>query len=246
MKHNDTTSVLVKTGTFSMVMALAVAGFFITPRAALAQVEVNNTAEIIDGKPVDVQRFTASSDIKPVTFERGSYSVHNVAEERRQAELASLDSQSSFLEVTQQSFAIHDKNDGSVIYPITTWHFESGSSGYHTSERPDHNGVDFPIISGTNIYAIADGEVIKNAYEGGGYGNHVVIRHVIGDKTVETIYGHMEEPSALVVGEKVSRGKIIGHVGSTGRSSGPHLHFEVAVDGVSQDPASWLELNAIR
>lgn len=246
MKHNGTTSVLVKTGTFSMVMAIAVAGLFVTPRSAFASVEVNDTATVVDGKAAAIQRYTASPNIKPVVLERGSYSVKNIAEEKRQAELASLDSQSSFLEVTKESFAIHDKNDGSVIYPVTTWHFEHGSSGYHTSERPGHNGVDFPITSGANIYSIADGEVIKNTYDEGGYGNHVVIRHEIGGRVVETTYGHMVEPSTLGVGEKVTKGKIIGHVGSTGRSTGPHLHFEVTVDGVNQDPASWLELNAIR
>lgn len=246
MKHNGTIAVLVKTGAFSMVMAVAVAGLFVAPRPAFATAEVNDTATIVDGKATGIQHFTASPNIKPVALERGSYSVVNIAEEKRQAELASLDSQASFLEVTKESFAIHDKSDGSVIYPVTTWHFEHGSGGYHTSERPDHNGVDFPITSGSNIYSIAAGEVIKNTYDEAGYGNHVVIRHEIAGKVVETTYGHMVEPSTLVVGEKVTKGKIIGFVGSTGRSTGPHLHFEVTVDGVSQDPASWLELNAIR
>lgn len=246
MKHNGTISVLVKAGAFSMVMAVAVAGLFISPRPAFATTEVNDTATLIDGEATGVQHFTASPNIKPVALERGSYSVVNIAEEKRQAELASLDSQTSFLEVTEESFAIHDKNDGSVIYPVTTWYFEHGSSGYRTSERPAHNGVDLPISSGSNIYSIADGVVIKNSYDEGGYGNHVVIRHEIGGKIVETIYAHMLEPSTLAVGEKVTSGKIIGLVGSTGRSTGPHLHFEVTVDGVRQDPASWLELNAIR
>jgi murein DD-endopeptidase MepM/ murein hydrolase activator NlpD len=247
MKHNGTTSVLVKAGTFSMVMAIGAAGLFITPRAAFAHGEgVNDTAIVSEGKSASIQRFTTPATAKLAVLDRGSYSVTNAAEEKRQAELASLDSQSSFLEVTQESFALHDKNDGSVIYPVTTWYFDGGASGYHTSERPSHNGIDFPISSGTNIYSIADGEVIKNIYDAGGYGNHVVIRHEIGGKVVETTYGHMVELSPLVVGEKVTKGEIIGHVGSTGRSTGPHLHFEVTVDGVNQDPASWLELNAIR
>lgn len=245
MKNSMSKSVLVKSSTISLILALAVTPLFMPPRAAFAHLEVNNTAENID--PVDVQKFTASPNIKPIELHReGTYTVVDVAAERRQAALASAEAQASFLIPTRSSTALHDKNDGTVIYPLTVWYFEPGSSGFEIPSRPAHHGVDFPISSGTEINSIADGTVITNSYAGDGYGNYVEIEHYIGGQRVVSTYGHMVEPSTLVVGEQVRKGEVIGHIGSTGRSTGPHLHLEIRVNGNLEDPAAWLELNALR
>ncbi len=88
------------------------------------------------------------------------------------------------------------------------------------------NGIDFGAARGTPIYAAADGVVLIARGGGGwngGYGNYVVITH---DNGSQTLYGHMR--SVIVAyGQSVSQGQLIGYVGSTGRSTGPHLHFEV-------------------
>ena len=100
--------------------------------------------------------------------------------------------------------------------------------------RP-HNGIDLTSPKGTNIYATADGTVIQAGYTTGGYGKKILIDHGFGYRT---LYGHCEE---IIVerGQKVKRGEVIGHVGSTGLSTTPHLHYEVHVNGRPVNPINY-------
>ena len=95
-----------------------------------------------------------------------------------------------------------------------------------------HAGLDFTAPQGTPIYATADGVVKEADYNAGGFGNHVLISHGYG---YETLYGHMYRIKAKV-GQKISRGEVIGYVGSTGKSTGPHCHYEVHKGGDPVDP----------
>jgi murein DD-endopeptidase MepM/ murein hydrolase activator NlpD len=104
---------------------------------------------------------------------------------------------------------------------------------FHT--RTLHSGVDLASPAGTPIYAAGDG-VIERAQWVSGYGRYVMIKHVNG---YETGYGHMSRFADIsVVGNKVRQGQIIGYVGSTGNSTGNHLHFEIKVNGRFVDPLS--------
>ena len=102
----------------------------------------------------------------------------------------------------------------------------SGSNGYSF-----HNGIDFGAPVGTPIVAAATGTVIT-ASSGGPYGNHVMIAHQLNGKTYTTVYAHMSSLNAHA-GQRVSQGQQIGALGSTGNSTGPHLHFEIHVGGYS-------------
>jgi murein DD-endopeptidase MepM/ murein hydrolase activator NlpD len=95
-----------------------------------------------------------------------------------------------------------------------------------------HAGLDFTAPQGTPIYATADGVVSLAGNAGNGYGNHVIINHGYG---YETLYGHMVRVKARN-GQKVKRGEVIGWVGSTGKSTGPHCHYEVHKYGQKIDP----------
>jgi murein DD-endopeptidase MepM/ murein hydrolase activator NlpD len=95
-----------------------------------------------------------------------------------------------------------------------------------------HAGIDFTAPTGTPIYATADGQVRIAGNRGNGFGNHVIIRHGYG---YETLYGHMAKVKARV-GQTVKRGEVIGYVGSTGKSTGPHCHYEVHKNGNKIDP----------
>ena len=95
-----------------------------------------------------------------------------------------------------------------------------------------HAGLDFAAPQGTPIYATADGTVTLAGNSGNGFGNHVVINHGYG---YETLYGHMVRVKARN-GQKIRRGEVIGWVGSTGKSTGPHLHYEVHKNGRELDP----------
>lgn len=95
-----------------------------------------------------------------------------------------------------------------------------------------HAGLDFAATQGTPIYATADGVVKEASYDAGGFGNHVVINH---GYSYETLYGHMVRIK-VHVGEQIKRGEVIGWVGSTGKSTGPHCHYEVHKAGQPVDP----------
>ena len=98
----------------------------------------------------------------------------------------------------------------------------------------NHNGMDIPAPAMTPIYAVQGGVVITSAFASASYGQYVAISHGNG---IVTLYGHMTKGSQKVKeGDIVSQGQIIGYVGSTGRSTGPHLHLELRKDGVRQDP----------
>lgn len=99
--------------------------------------------------------------------------------------------------------------------------------------RRQHNGLDIPAAAGTPIIARGAGVVSKVEFQAGGAGNYVVIDHPDG---TQSKYFHMQSRSPLEEGQSVSAGQQIGQVGSTGRSTGPHLHYELWRDGRPVDP----------
>ncbi|MBP2652212.1 MAG: envC 2 [Firmicutes bacterium] len=98
-----------------------------------------------------------------------------------------------------------------------------------------HPGIDIANSLGTPVVATADGEVVRSGW-GGGYGNIVQINHGNG---IETIYGHNSQV-LVAVGNTVKKGQIISYIGSTGMSTGPHVHYEVRVNGTAIDPIKYL------
>ncbi len=101
--------------------------------------------------------------------------------------------------------------------------------------RRSHKGIDLAASTGTPIYATADGRVSMSQYYGS-YGNYVQLEH---GAELQTRYAHM---SSMTVreGEQVRKGQLIGYVGSTGRSTGPHLHYEVRMAGEAVDPLPYM------
>jgi murein DD-endopeptidase MepM/ murein hydrolase activator NlpD len=98
-----------------------------------------------------------------------------------------------------------------------------------------HKGIDFAAPPGTPIYAAGDG-VVEKASRWGGYGNYVRIRH---NSTYKSAYAHMQKfGKGIRAGTRVKQGQVIGYVGTTGRSTGPHLHYEVLVDDAQVNPRS--------
>lgn len=100
--------------------------------------------------------------------------------------------------------------------------------------RP-HTGVDLAAPNGTPIFAADGGQVLQASYSGG-YGNSILIYHGGG---FATFYAHMSG-FAVGTGQMVKRGQVIGYVGATGLATGPHLHFEVRINGIAQNPLSYL------
>lgn len=119
------------------------------------------------------------------------------------------------------------------------------SSGYGYRIHPIyktrrlHSGTDFAVSCGTPIKSAASGTVYQRGWAGG-YGNRIVVNHgkILG-KNVVTTYNHMSKYGAAR-GERLSRGEVLGYVGTTGASTGCHLHFEVLVNGSTVNPMGWL------
>jgi len=125
-----------------------------------------------------------------------------------------------------------------AIQPVANKDLERIASGFGYridpiyKTRKMHAGLDFTAPTGTPIYATADGTVDIAGNLGNGFGNHVVINHGYG---YETLYGHMSRVKARP-GQQIKRGEVIGYVGSTGKSTGPHCHYEVHFRGNKIDP----------
>ena len=128
-----------------------------------------------------------------------------------------------------------------AIQPVRNENLKQMASGFgyrtdpFTKARKMHEGMDFTAKTGTPIYATGDGVVARADNTASGYGNHIVIRHGFG---YETLYAHLSKYKARA-GQRVKRGDVIGYVGSTGRSEGPHCHYEVHKDGKVVNPLNF-------
>jgi murein DD-endopeptidase MepM/ murein hydrolase activator NlpD len=135
-----------------------------------------------------------------------------------------------------------------AIQPVSNKQLDRIASGFGTRIDPIygtpkmHKGLDFAAPQGTPIYATGNGVVKVAGESNGGYGNHVVINHGYG---YQTLYGHMVRIKVRA-GQSVKRGEVIGWVGSTGKSTGPHCHYEVLVNNNHVDPVYFFynDLNA--
>ena len=128
-----------------------------------------------------------------------------------------------------------------AIMPLNNKDLKHQPSGYGWRTHPIyktsefHPGMDFTAEQGTPIYATGDGTVEVADASAQGYGNHVVINHGYG---YQTLYGHMSK-IATQPGKQVKRGELIGYVGSTGMSTGPHVHYEVIKNGEKVNPINF-------
>ena len=180
------------------------------------------------------QSFVADGAAVEGDVTRDGYSVTSAA-----AEIAKTD---------PDSFS-NDVN-GSVQWPFPTG--VPISSGFGARQVAGcsfcstfHQGLDFVPGAGTPIQSVADGVVTKVDGPSGALGNNVWIEHTIDGKKVTSVYAHMQTGSVAVSeGETVSVGQNVGKVGSTGNSTGAHLHFEIIIGGVPVDPFPWLTATA--
>ncbi len=167
-------------------------------------------------------------------------------------------------DLAPQAVEVHKKTPKQAVHrdtygateapPEVVWPVGSGATitsgfgaraGCSVGCSTNHQGIDFTPGAGAPIVAAADG-VVTAANTGGAYGVHVRIKSVVAGQEVETMYAHMQYGSmAVSVGQTVTAGQLIGAVGSTGVSTGPHLHFEVHVGGSPIEPLGWLRANSV-
>ena len=133
--------------------------------------------------------------------------------------------------VTSRSGINRKSNSGTL--PIVSYSYIS--SYYRSASRPSHTGVDFAATKGTSILAYKSGTVTRASWNGN-YGMCIEIQHSNGEKTR---YAHCSGYN-VSVGQTVSQGQVIGYVGSTGNSTGPHLHFEIMINGSFVNPLNYI------
>jgi murein DD-endopeptidase MepM/ murein hydrolase activator NlpD len=159
-----------------------------------------------------------------------------------QAESDRIAGQLRRLAGTRRTPAVAPDRGAFLLTPVQGW--KSSDFGmrydpyYHVWQL--HAGVDLAAPTGTPIYAAADGRVVRAGWNGGN-GNYTCLSHgLYQGQNLSTCYGHQ---SAILVGagQSVHRGQLIGRVGSTGASTGSHLHFEVRLDGTPVQPLNWLD-----
>ncbi len=208
------------------------------PPASIAMASIASSADTADApelteeQVVDVQ---AGAELTATVASRDEWSVTSYAEMLR-------------LKYGSRDFSYSTSGSGAVRWPFPA--AVPISSGFGERVAPCrycssyHQGLDFNPGAGTPIFAIADGVVIQSEYSGG-FGQHAIIEHVINGQRVTSTYAHMTGGSSpLVVGEEVLVGDFVGTVGSTGTSTGAHLHFEIRIDDIAIDPFAWLQANA--
>jgi len=148
--------------------------------------------------------------------------------------------QSALQHQTQSSDDNKTFSSGRFVFPTAGGTPVTSEFGWRThpitGDRKFHNGIDFGASMGTPIYAADSGQVVSAGDKGDGYGNAVIIQH---QGNISTLYGHANK-LYVQEGQQVVRGQMIATVGSTGFSTGPHLHFEVRSDSVAQNPRPYL------
>ena len=151
------------------------------------------------------------------------------------------------LEAQRQQNGTTIVSESGYMWPLPGWYRISSPFGYRinpvSGRAQNHGGIDIPANGGTPILAAKSGQVITSVYGSGSYwsyGNYVVIDHGNGNST---LYAHMSS-RAVSEGQMVKQGQVIGYVGTTGNSTGNHLHLEIRVGGQRVDPeAKFPDLN---
>jgi len=146
----------------------------------------------------------------------------------------------------QETSHLFKNNKNAILYyptisPVKTKDFICISSPYGWREHPIekkplfHEGIDISANIGSEVYSTAQGRVVKIMYSKYGYGNRILIKHAYG---FETLYAHLDNIK-IKNGQWVRKNQLIGTVGNTGRSTGPHLHYEIHKNGEPRDPLGY-------
>ena len=222
------------------VLASAVASGRLAKDGPLARVEQQQLAQAeLVAKALDVRYQVTAAELKRLGISPARVGTEGVGGPFESA------ANSSFKALFDSWKKLDQLQDGVIAVPSDkpvkmNVEFTSGfgvrSDPFHAGAAM-HPGIDLAGSYGTPIYATADGTVLRAGWNSGGYGNLVEVDHGRG---ITTRYGHM---SAILVspGDHVTRGQQIGRMGSTGRSTGNHLHYEVRIDGRAVNPIPFMK-----
>lgn len=233
-------------------------------RLATDEADLRNALDTLEGQRKEKARLADAAAAKLTKVEAARDAAQDAQAKRAQryedyehalmlAEEAALEDYKLYMELLDEGTAV-----GQYLNDLTTEDYGPGygtgsfvlpAAGYVTSEYGNrvhpflgyvkmHTGTDF-AGGGSNIYAADSGTVVEATYKHA-YGNVVIIDHgEFNGQRLSTLYAH-QSGLRVSVGQRVGQGQVIGQIGSTGYSTGPHLHFEVRLDGQYTDPGPWL------
>ena len=210
-----------------------------TAQVAQLAAETERRVKLIEERQMALAAALASENIDKSTLRRLGFYPPQAGQTGRGGPFDGNKADPTFKQLFTSWKKLDNLTDGAIAVPsdkpVKTAEF---TSGYGIRSDPfrggaaRHAGIDLAAPIGTPIYATADGTVGEAGYNNGGYGNLIKVDHGRG---IETRYAHL---SAILVspGQRVTRGQMIGRMGSTGRSTGSHLHYEVRIDGRAVNP----------
>ncbi len=220
-------------------VSLSASGY--SAELAILAAETERRVKMIEQRQVALAAALATQDVDPVSLRRlGFYP----ADGGKGGPLDSSNGDPTFKQLFSSWKKLDSLQNGAIAIPsekpVKTGAFTSGygvRSDPFQGRAAMHAGIDLSGPVGTPIYATADGIVSEAAWNSGGYGRLIKIDHGRG---IETRYGHLSV-FGVYPGQRVARGQIIGRMGSTGRSTGSHLHYEVRIDGRAVNPVPFMQ-----
>lgn len=204
--------------------------------AAKAEQEAAKAVQVAAQDELEARQSEVDSLISEISAQEDKLEAAEAALKR---EANAMDAKIKELERQYANQIANVPSESGYLWPLpASWNTLSslyGSRKHPITGRPNnHTGIDIPASAGTNIYAAKSGVVTTSTYNRS-YGNYVVVSHSDGSST---LYAHMKKRNATV-GQTVKQGAVIGYVGTTGSSTGNHLHFEVRINGNRTDPVNY-------
>ena len=204
--------------------------------AAKAEQEAAKAVQVAEQDELEARQAEVDSLIKDISSQEDKLEAAEAALKR---EANAMDAKIKELERQYANQIANVPSESGYLWPLpASWNTLSSLYGNRThpiTGKPNkHTGIDIPASAGTNIYAAKSGVVTTSTYNSS-YGNYVVVSHSDG---TSTLYAHMKKRNATV-GQTVKQGAVIGYVGTTGSSTGNHLHFEVRINGNRTDPVNY-------
>ena len=180
---------------------------------------------------------TKTAQDETSSFSRSGELELRIEKLKGQAELTKQDTWSLYTSLLENRELL---NNTPSLLPVKGWissHFGYRNESPYSDHQPYfHRGMDIATSEGDMVMSSADGKVVFTGYDDSGFGNLIIVDHGYG---LETYYAHLSEIKTEF-GKKIKKGDVIGKVGSTGRSTGPHLHYEVRIYGVPVNPTNYI------
>lgn len=203
---------------------------------ASQKAELKKSSDAVNAKHAELKTmYNESKSTESSILDANRQYIENAEKYKKEQDLL----EQEIKELLQNQGSDEAYGDGKLKWPVPTRSYISSYFGWRTLYgKPNyHKGIDIPGAAGTNIVAADAGKVLKVAKLTYGYGWHVIIDHGNG---VATVYGHCSRLD-VSEGQVVKKGQVIAGIGTTGNSTGNHVHFEVRINGTQQNPLNYVK-----